>query len=172
MGGPRTGSLIGAVGGVLFVVLNAGVAGSPASVVLRVLGVAAFTGVLWFSVLRRPARRPGPAPAPRALRTYLVCVAAEVVAIPLGAQVLTRLLDRPGLVLPWVVVVLGVHFLPFARAFGVRLFTVLAWTLVAVGVLGGALAVVLDPRAAALSGVVAGFVLLAFAGAGGTRRVR
>src|SRR4051794_6846726 len=105
MGGPRTGSLVGAVGGVLFVVLNAGVVGGPADVVLRVLAVLAFALVLWFSVLRPAARRPGPAPSPRALRTYVVCVVGEVVAIPLGAQVLTRLLDRPVLVLPWVVVV-------------------------------------------------------------------
>ena len=172
MGGPRTGSLVGAIGGVLFVLLNAGSAGGPAGVVLRVAGVAGFAFVLWFSVLRPAARRPGPAPAPRALRTYLVCVAGEVVAIPLGAQVLTRLADRPGLVLPWVVVVVGIHFVPFAHAFGVRLFAVLGGTLVAVGVLGGALALAVDPRAAALSGVVAGFVLLAFAAAGGTRSAR
>lgn len=171
MGSPRTGALIGAVGGVLFVVLNAGALGSPTNLALRVLGVAAFAFVLWWSVLRRSAAGPGPRPAPAALRTYLLCVAGEVVAIPLGAQVLVRAVGHPELVLPWVVLVVGVHFLPFARTFRVPLFAALAWTLVALGLLGGVLAVALGPVLAAGTGVLAGFVLLAFAAAGGSRRV-
>jgi hypothetical protein len=170
MGSPRTGALIGAIGGVLFVVLNAGALGSPTSIVLRVVGVAAFALVLWWSVLRPSAGRPGPRPEPSALRTYLLCVVGEVVAIPLGAQVLVRVVGRPELVLPWVVLVLGVHFLPFARTFRVPLFATLAWTLVAIGLLGGVLAVLVGPVLAATAGVLAGFVLLAFAYASGFRR--
>lgn len=70
---------------------------------------------------RSPAAAP-PRPRPGALRTYLLCVAAEVVAIPVGALVI-RALDRPSdLIVVWVVFVVGVHFLPFARvrAAGVR----------------------------------------------------
>lgn len=169
MGSPRTGSLIGAIGGVLFVVLNAGALGAPTSLVLRVIGVAAFAFVLWWSVLRPGAPRPGPRPSRTALRTYLLCVAGEVVAIPAGAQLLVRVVHRPELVLPWVVLVLGVHFLPFARTFRVPLFAALAWALVALGLLGGVLAVVTGPVAAAVTAVLAGFVLLAFAAAGGSR---
>jgi hypothetical protein len=130
----------------------------------------AFGVVLWWSVLRTGAGSPGPQPSPDALRTYLVCLVGEVVAIPLGAQVLVRAVGRPELVLPWVVLVVGVHFLPFARTFRVPLFAGLAWTLVVLGLLGGVLAVVVGPVLASATGVVAGFVLLAFAGAGGSRR--
>ncbi len=167
--------MIGAIGGVLFVVLNAGPLGSPTSTVLRVVGVVAFALVVWFSVLRPASHRPGPSPSRTALRTYGFCVVGEVVAIVLGAQVLVRLLHSPELVLPWVVLVVGVHFVPFARAFRVPLFAVLGWTLIAVAVVGGVLTVALGAAAAvpaALTGVVAGFVLLAFAGAGGTRPTR
>jgi len=170
MRGRRTGALIGAVGGVVFVLANAGALGSPTSVVLRVVGVVAFAVVLWWAVLRPGGVSPGPQPSPAALRTYLVCVAGEVVAIPLGAQVLVRAVGRPELVLPWVVLVVGVHFLPFARTFRVPLFSGLAWTLVVLGLLGGVLAVVVGPVLASATGVLAGFVLLAFAGAGGSRR--
>jgi hypothetical protein len=170
VGSSRTGALIGAIGGVVFVLANAGALGSPASVVLRVVGVAAFAVVLWWSVLRRGAAQPGPPPAPGALRTYLLCVVGEVLAIPLGAQLLVRAVGRPELVLPWVVLVVGVHFLPFARTFRVPLFAALAWSLVVLGLLGGALAVAVGPVLASAAGVLAGFVLLAFAAAGGSRR--
>ena len=172
MGSVRTGSRVGSVGGVLFVLLNAGVAGSPAATVLRVVGVAAFAGVLWLAVLRPGAPRSGSPPSRAALRTYLLCVLGEAVAIPLGAQVLTRALERPDLVLPWVVVVVGVHFAPFARTFGVPLFGRLAVALVALGLVGGVLTVLLGPVVAGLTGVVAGFVLLAFVAVGALRPAR
>jgi hypothetical protein len=161
--------LIGAIAGLVFVLVNAGGFAGPVDVVLRVLGVAAFAAVTWFGVLRPAAGRPGPEPAPGVLRTYLICVAGEVVAIPLGALLLNRVLDRPQLTPAWVVLVVGVHFLPFARAFQVPLFRALGWTLIGVAVLGGALALTLTPLAVPGAAVAAGFVLLGFAALGGTR---
>lgn len=46
------GSIIGAIGGLLFVVLNA--AAVPITPVWWVLALAAFAGVIWFAVLRGP----------------------------------------------------------------------------------------------------------------------
>ena len=169
MQGPRLGSLISAIAGLIFVLVNAGAFGGPLDVVLRVLGVVVFAAVIWFAVLRRAAGRPGPEPSPGALRTYLICVGGEVVAIPLGAQLLIRVLDRPQLTPVWVVLVVGVHFLPFARAFRVPLFRTLGWTLVGLALLGGVLALTLTPLAVPGAAVAAGFVLLAFAALGATR---
>jgi hypothetical protein len=156
------GSVIGAVAGLVFVLANAGEL--PAAAAFRVAGVIAF--VLVIVVLRRgPAPEP-PQPSRTALRTYLLCVAGEVVAIPVGALVI-RGLDGPSeLVVVWVVFVVGVHFLPFARAFGLPVFGVLAWTLIVLAVAGGALTLAVDASAGPWTAVAAGFVLLGFAAAG------
>jgi hypothetical protein len=169
MRGPRLGSLVSAVAGLVFVLLNTGPLGGPVAVILRVLGVVAFAVVLWYAVLRTAAGRPGPAPASRVLRTYLVSVALEVVAIPVGAQLLGRWLHHPELTPVWVVLVVGVHFLPFARAFRVPLFGALGWTLLGLALIGGVLALTLTPLAVPGAAVAAGFVLLGFAALGGTR---
>jgi hypothetical protein len=169
MSGPRLGSLVSAVAGLVFVLLNAGRFDGPVGVVLRLLGVAVFAVVTWYAVLRRSAGRPGPGPAPGALRTYLICVAGEVVAIPLGAQLLSRVLDQPQLTPAWVVLVVGVHFLPFARAFRAPPFRTLGLTLIGLALLGGVLALTVTPLAVPGAAVAAGFVLLAFAALGATR---
>ena len=169
MRGPRLGSLIGAIAGLVFVLVNAGPFAAPVDVALRVLGVAAFAVVGWYAVLRRAAGRPGPEPSRGALRTYVICVAGEVVAIPLGAQLLIRVMDRPQLTPAWVVLVVGVHFLPFAAAFRVPWFRTLGWTLVGLALVGAALALTLAPLAVPAAAVAAGFVLLGFAALGGTR---
>src|SRR5918998_123970 len=123
---PALGSLIGAVGGLVFVLVNAG--GLP----------------------------------PReSLRPYLVAVGAMAVAIPLGSVALRRLVDRPELTLPWVVLVVGLHFLPMAAAFGGPVFRTLGLGLALVALLGGALTLLAGPVWASATGVAAGFALLA-----------
>lgn len=168
--GQRLGSMIGAIGGVVFVLVNAGALGSPVSIVLRIVGVVVFVATIWYAVIRTRNHPPGPRPPAEALRVYRLCVVAEVVAIPVGAQVLVRMFDRPDLTLVWVVFVVGVHFLPFARAFRVPLFTGLGAALVAVAVIGGLVTVTISPAGAPLAGVTAGFVLLAFAFVGAYRQ--
>lgn len=165
--GQRLGSLIGAIGGMMFVLINAGALGSPLSVVLRVLEALLLLATIWCAVVRsRGATDDGP-PSRSALRTYWICVAAEVVAIIAGAQVFIRVLGRPELSLVWVVFVLGVHFVPFAWAFGFTRFAVLGVVLMAVAVVGGLVTVLVTPLGSPVTGVVAGIVLLGFAlGAG------
>ena len=170
--GQRLGSFIGAVGGLLFMLLNAGPLPHPWSLVIRLVGIASFSGVVWFSVFRARAWPADPAPPARAIRIYWGCVVAEVVAIPVGSQVLLHGLHQPVLTPVWVVFVVGVHFLPFARAFRVPLFAALAAALIAVSLLGGLVTLRVGPLGAAWTGVAAGVLLLAFAVTGALRQRR
>lgn len=161
----RIGSTIGAVFGLVFILVNAGAAlGDTAATVVRVLGVVSFLATIWFGVVRAPGGI-GEPPAPSAMRTYNLAVLFEVIAIFGGAVVLNAL-DLPELVLPWVVVVVGAHFLPFANVFHAPQFLPLAWLLVAVGLVGGAATALVDDAAGPATGVVAGFVLLGASAAG------
>ena len=163
--GAQLGSVVGVVGGLVFVLVNAGPL--PASPAWRGLAVASAAAVVALLVVR-------PAPAPvepstGALRVYLVSVGAMVLAIPVGAAVLNGL-DRPGLVLPWVVLVVGLHFVPFARAFAAPVFSVLGAVLVLVAVVGAGAALAGADHAGAATGVAAGLALLAAAAAPYVRR--
>ncbi|WP_139977267.1 hypothetical protein [Nocardioides litoris] len=160
MDGRRLGSLVGAVGGLAFVLLSAGEL--PAAWLWRVLGVVAALAVV-ACVALLPSDPPPP-PDRRGVRLYGWSVVLMVLAIFAGARVLDAS-GHAGLVRAWVVVAVGLHFLPFARAFSQPLFTRLGVVLAVVGVLGLALSPAYDdaPGAAA---VAAGFVLLAAGAAG------
>ena len=158
------GSIIGAVAGLVFVLVNAGAV--PASLVWRVAALAAFAAVLWFVVVRGRAVDPV-APSRSALRTYGFSVVAMVVAIPVGARVVSNVLDRPHAVVVWVVFVVGAHFWPFARAFDLPVFRWLSLSLVAIAVVGAIPALGSDSATAAgWTGVAAGFALLIFSAIG------
>lgn len=156
--------MIGAVGGLVFVLVNAGPL--PGATLWRVLGVAAFVAAL---VLVARSRVVSPAPSPGALRVYGLSVTAMVLAIVAGANVLTRAVDWPELVLCWVVIVVGAHFVPFARAFSAPVFLMLGWALVVIGISGGAAVLAGLADAESWCGVTAGFVLLAAACWGAVR---
>lgn len=169
--GQRLGSMIGAVGGVLFVLLNAGALGSQVGVVLRVVGVVVFVTTVWYAVIRTRKRPSGSRrPTGALLRVYWICVAAEAVAIPVGVLVLNRVLGRPDLTPAWVVLVVGAHFLPFARVFRVPLMTPLGVVLCVVAAIGGLVTLLITPLGGRLAAVTAGFVMLAFAVMGGHRQ--
>lgn len=162
--GAKTGALIGAVGGLVFVLVNAGSAGGPWPTILRVLGVALF-GVAVVLVLRQP---PLPLEQHRTraqMRAYLAIVLAEVLAIPIGASLLTNVFGLDNAALPWVLIVLGVHFVGFERVFPHAGFQALGVVLTVVGVVTLVLAIAGadDDLVIVCSGVVAGFVLLAWA---------
>lgn len=161
--GERIGALIGSIGGLVFIVVNAGQLPEPTGLVVRLAGVAAFLVVVWFGVIRPGA---GPASASRpsrqAMRVYWICVLAEVISIPVGANVINRVFHRPDLVVLWVVAVVGAHFIPFAKAFHAPVFTWLSWTLIALAALGALAGVTVSPQAAPWTAVLAGVALLAF----------
>ncbi len=156
----RIGSLIGAVGGLAFVLVNAQPLPDPWAWLLPGAGVLLFLAVLALVVVR-PAR-PGAEqpPSRRQVRGYGLSVTAMVVAIVVGARLLA-LAGLGELTVLWVVLAVGAHFVPFARLFDRPFFAVLGWSLVALAGLGAAGVLLL--RDAALAGgvaVLAGFVLL------------
>ncbi|KJK48626.1 hypothetical protein UK23_16595 [Lentzea aerocolonigenes] len=73
-------------------------------------------------------------------RTYGIAVLLMVVAIFAGSRLLT-VLDLPQAVPAWVLFVVGVHFVPFAKLFGSTRFLLLAALLCGVGVLAVGLGV-------------------------------
>jgi hypothetical protein len=157
------GSLVGAVAGLVFVLVNAGTV--PGALVWRIAGVVAFAAVLWF-VVRGPQLTPAP-PSREALRTYGVSVIAMIEALPVGGAVITNVLNKPNAVLVWVVFVVGAHFLPFARAFQLPVFLFLSLSLVVVSVVGAVTALAFDSgTAAGWTAVAAGFILLGFSAVG------
>ena len=164
-------SLISAIGGLLFAEISSLWLPAWAGWPVRIVGAVGFVAVLWYAVLRkRPPAPPTRPRSPRAIRTYLICVVLEIVAIPLGALLLVQVLRQPVVVLPWVVIVAGLHFIPFRDAFGTPLSDRLGGVLFGLGILGGALVLRWSPAYSPWTGVAAGLVLFGFAAA--TARVR
>ena len=164
------GSLVGAVGGLTFVLGNAGGLPDGWPWPVRALGLLAFLAVLWFAVVRVwDVRDPTP-PAPRAVRTYGLSVVGMLLLFPIG-NLLLRAGGRPELTLPWVVLVVGAHFLPMARAFRVPVLRAVGLALMAVAVLGAVLVLTLGPGwPVSATAVAAGSALLAAASVGPRRR--
>lgn len=159
----RTGSFIGAVGGLLFVLVNSG--GLPDGVgwAARALGVAAFVAVLVLVVFRRGGSVAEEPPSRRQIRVYGISVTAMVLAIIAGA----RILDATGNAEPivaWVILCVGAHFIPFSRAFDLPLFGRLGVTLIALAIAGAVLwAVTSSAVVLSTTAVLAGVALLAAA---------
>jgi hypothetical protein len=164
MHGQKFGSWVGVVAGLAFVAFNVGGLPDPWPVLLWAAGlvVVALAAVV---IVRAPVVVAKP-PSRRAIRVYGWCVTAMIVAIPVGASLLNGPLDAPELTVVWVVAVVGAHFLPFASAFEAPVFRSLAWTLLAVAVVGAAATLLIGKDAAPATAVVAGFVLLGFAALG------
>jgi hypothetical protein len=125
-----------------------GVGGLVASVPLRVVGwvvAPALAALVVRTALRwhahpDPARiRPRPQRSGDPGRTFLLVNVAQAVLIPLAVVGLTRL-GRPEYIAPAVCLVVGLHFLPLARAFAVPLYRTTGLALVAIAVLGAVLA--------------------------------
>lgn len=158
------GSVVGAVAGLAFVLINAGTV--PGTLLWRIMAAIGFVAIIWFVVVRGPQVDQVP-PTRSALRTYGISVAVMVVAILVGSSILTNVLDRPHAVLVWVVLAVGAHFLPFAHAFHLPVFRWLAGSMVVVAVVGAVPTLASDSATAAgWTGVGAGFVLLFFSAAG------
>lgn len=167
MRGERIGAMIGSIGGLVFVLINAGELSAPVSTVARVVGVLAFAAVVWFAVIR-PSGAQGPAepPSRQAIRVYGTSVTAMALGIPVGAGVINNVLHQPALTVPWVVLLVGAHFLPFAGAFKAPVFARLGWTMIGLAVAGGVLALTVTPAASPWTGVLGGLALLGFSAAG------
>jgi hypothetical protein len=153
-------TLIGIVFGAVFVFVNAGELPGQWAAAVRIIGIFAVLAALRFGLVRGD---PSDASVPdrRSLRVYWAAVIAEVIAIPLGALVITKVFERPEHVVLWVVLVVGVHFLP-ARVFGFPAVTHLGLAMIAIAVIGTTGALAIESIAAPIAAVITGFVMLAF----------
>lgn len=154
----RVFAMVGIAFGAVFVIVNSG--GLPSAWAIPALAVGTILGAagIWFGVVRA---RPAPDLPRRGMRVYWLAVAAEAIAIPVGAWVLRTAFDAAELTVLWVVFAVGAHFLP-ALAFGLGRYGELGIWLIVLALVFGALRVVASmPSAPAMGGVLAGLSLLA-----------
>lgn len=165
--GVKIGSGITAIGGMAFILGGAALlpdGGIPAAV--RGLGLVAAIAVTTLTMLRHGGpRRPGPGLHQRVWLIYWAMVVFEIVVLRVGNHALITM-DHPELSMALSALIVGMHFLPFAKAFGISDFKPLGWTLMAVGLMGGVLALALGETAGVIvvgvASVLSGVVLFAF----------
>jgi len=155
----RWGSLIGLIGGLVFIGSYSSALGAAVSATAWTAGVVLVLAALSAHYVWPVALGPMARPSRLALATYLACVAGELALINLGSRALTAAGDgelRPALI----AAVVGLHFIPFAWTFHERMFFWLGGlvcVLGATGLLAGAMGVAHAAEAAA---VLAGLVML------------
>lgn len=131
----RWGSLIGVVGGMVFIVSYSAGLSSTISVPAQIGGLGLVCAALFAHYVRPVALGPLTRPRSAALATYVACVVGELYLINLGSRALAATGDsdlRPALI----AAVVGLHFLPFAWAFGERMFYWLGGLVATLGMLG------------------------------------
>ncbi len=155
----RWGSLIGVVGGLVFVFDNGRALGPVVAVVSGVTAVLLTLVIMYGHYVRPRAlgvlRRPHPA----ALIVYVLCVAGEVALLAAGSGLLVQYEAedlRPALI----AAVVGLHFLPFSWAFSERRFLLLGGLLTALGTAGLIVGAAGVARAAQGAATAAGLAML------------
>ena len=173
--GARVGALIGAVGGLAFILFNAWALGDLWSQLAMAIGVVWFLWVLR-AILRVPDDPDAYKPDARQMQAFWIVVALEVILIIGGTQLAIRVLDIPSASLPWVATVLGVHWLVFRMVFRQEVFLWLGWFTLSCGVVGLMVALTgvagSDALAATAiaSGLIVGAVMLVAVGIDAGRR--
>lgn len=159
------GSVVGAGFGLVYVESNASAIAQPWSIMVRIAGGVSFALCLvaLYGGLRRPRATPSAQSRLVEARYWLV-VAGEAAALFTGWYVLNGPLGRPDAALPWVTLVVGVHFFALAVVFGARVQHLLGLLLTGCGAVGMALAFSGAPSSsvAVAAGLSPGFVLLGF----------
>lgn len=165
LSGRETGSAIGAVFGLLYVESNANAIAHLWSLMVRIAGGASFALCLVALCWGLRHTRATPSAQARLVGAgYWFVVAGEAAALFTGWYALNGPLGRPDAALPWVTLVVGVHFLALAVVFGVRVQHLLGLLLTGCGAVGMALALSGAPSSsvAVAAGIGPGFVLLGF----------
>lgn len=171
MRGQQIGSMIAAVFGLVYVLVNAGPLPGPWAMTLRALAVVAFIAVLVATARLGRASRTTVEQRGVFGRAYWTVVAIEFAALFLGARVLSGPLDMPEAGVAWVSFVVGTHFFALAVIFHESFFHWLGGAITACGVAGLVLAITGagEQPIAVVGGVVPGAILLGF-GWWGARR--
>jgi hypothetical protein len=162
MNGARVGALIGLVGGLLFVVVNGFVLPTPWSGV--VIGIALLVALLATRTVLRTAPDPEAyRPDSRQMQAFWITIGLEVAALVGGGLVLNQVLHVPEASLPWVSLVLGVHWLVFKTVFQQDVFLWLGWFTLTLGIVGmiAALSKIGPPESpVVVSGLLTGLVMI------------
>ncbi len=177
MPGQRIGSIVAAVFGLVYVVVNSSHFAAPVMWVVRACAVAAAVAIAIALASRRGEMAGGRGGAVNDTarhtypRSFWLVTAGEVIALFGGVLVINRVFHRPEASVAWVSIVVGVHFLPMARMFSQRFFYLMGAAIIVCGLVGLVLVARHAPEAviAAVSGVVPGAILLGF-GLWGSRR--
>ncbi|MFF4390413.1 hypothetical protein ACFY0G_27060 [Streptomyces sp. NPDC001552] len=160
----QAGRLIGAIFGLVFVLANAGALPTAAAVPVCVLAIASF--VWLFVALRRvrtpPAGGEGGAAPRRFGRSFLLVVAAEVAVALAGFLVINLVFHAPQAAVPWLSLVVGLHFFGLAAIWRMPSLRPLAAAMAACGAAGLVLVACGASLAAiaAVAGIAPGALLL------------
>lgn len=156
----RIGALVGIAGGLVFVLANLSWASAPIEVVVRLLGIGLAAATI-AALFVRPRALGAPAPVGvGAWWAYLGSVAGMLALIALARLALTATGHEAAIPVA-IAVAVGLHFLPFARAFHERHFVDLGAALVAIGLVGVATAIAVGAPVGDIAAVVVGLVMLA-----------
>ena len=140
--GMVVGSLVGVVFGLVFIEVNSGGLTGSWPLVVRVAGavvaLALLAGVLWVA---RRGEVEGEVPSGGfAGRRYWNIVGLEGLALFAGLAVINGVLGRPEYAVPWIALVVGVHFVLLAQAWRIGLYRGLGIAQTALGLAGFVLA--------------------------------
>lgn len=171
--GAEIGALIGAGFGLLFLIINTVQFSILGRTLVIAVGVIVFGGIAILAVRGLLRKRGGDGRLgesgergrrePPLGRAYWIIVLIEAVLLFAGTRLLASL-GHPELGVAWVAVVVGTHFFALGRVFGLDRFHALATVVTLCGI-GGFIAFFAAAPAfiPVISGVISGFVLLAFA---------
>ncbi|TWJ08296.1 hypothetical protein LX16_4521 [Stackebrandtia albiflava] len=144
----------------------AGTGGLSAGVSPVLMGLGAVAAVVLFVASARRLNRTGEQEMfQRTGRVFMLVNLGQVAGIFVVVAV-ANLLDAQTWIPPMITVVVGIHFLPLAKAFGMPEFRWIAWIFVAVAVLGACLAAIGLPLPVTLGtvGIACALVLWGYVG--------
>jgi len=156
----RIGAMIGLVGAVTFVFSYAGGLQAVAAMAVQVLVVTVVVATLGMLFVRPRGLGRFVPPTRVGIGVYLSCVIGELALIRVGTDALVHA-DHDELRPALIVLVVGLHFLPFAWAFHEHMFAWLGAMLVVLGVVG--LLAAAAELVAVIAGLAMGVMLLAYA---------
>lgn len=159
--GARIGSLIGAIFGLVFFLANSGPLGSPTANILEIIGIVLFLVTVYFGIFNSRDEIDANPPSRDAMRVYGIAVAIEVVALIGGLALIGLVFHAEYLSPMWSGLVVGVHFLPFAKAFGAAIFEILGVAMIAVAIIGALAGAIIDHRLSYWAAIVEGLLLFA-----------
>lgn len=162
MNGAKIGALIGLAGGLVFVLVNVFILPAPWPTVIIV--VAVVLALLALRTVLRTGAVPGDyRPDERQMQAFWITIGLEVVALVGGGYVINSVLHFPSASLPWIALVLGVHWLVFRAVFQQDVFLWLGWFTLTLGIVGmiAALTQIGPPESpVVVSGLLTGLVMI------------